>query len=152
MSPTTQVKVCSAQVASFGGVDLRRVSVTLGGRSEVLLVREYQHAAAYLLQPRTDGAGTPSRQEASAAPALILRAEWGEPLGQVQDLEIDSECGRISAYLMVLRLPGGERRSVRVRTRDTFWWQGQLYCRKSRTQQLRGLLHGRQSPSSKQAA
>ncbi|ACO47720.1 hypothetical protein DEDE109153_12350 [Deinococcus deserti] len=152
MSPTTQVKVCSAQVASFGGVDLRRVSVTLGGQAQVLLVREYQHAAAYLLQPRGDAMAAPSQQEASAAPALVLRAEWGEPLGQVQDLEIDSECGRISAYLMVLSLPGGERRSVRVRTRDTYWWQGQLYCRKTRTQQLRSLLLGRRSASTKQAA
>lgn len=145
MSPTTQVKVCSAQVASFGGVDLRRVSVSLGGQSQVLLVREYQHAAAYLLQPRVGDLGMAARQETSAAPALVLRAEWGEPLGQVLGVETDSECGRISAYLLELSLPGGEQRSVRVRTRDTFWWQGQLYCRKTRTQQLRGLLHGRQA-------
>ncbi|MFC4638337.1 hypothetical protein [Deinococcus hohokamensis] len=142
MAPTIQVKVCSTQVASFGGVDLRRVAVAVGEQQCVLLVRETLQGSPYVLQ---EGA-------AGAAPPLMLRAEWGEPLAPVQALEAGEDGGRVSAYLLEFALPGGEVYRTRIRTRDTYWWQGQLYCRKSRTLQLRDSLRARRNGPGDRAA
>ncbi|MFC4424975.1 hypothetical protein [Deinococcus navajonensis] len=136
MAPTIQVKVCSTQVASFGGVDLRRVAVTVGEQQCLLLVRESLQGAPHVLD--ASGAGS--------APPLVLRAEWGEPLAPVSALEANEDAGRISAYVLEFVLPGGEIYRTRIRTRDTYWWQGQLYCRKSRTLQLRDSLRARRAP------
>lgn len=121
------------QAITFGGKRIQRVPVQLGNQIYSLQLHEDGQAGTFLV-----GAASPA--EAGSAPwaSLHLNAEWGEPLGRVQDVVADAKTGQIEAYLVV----GRHTEAIRVDASDTFWWQAELFCRKRRTQQIRRKLTG----------
>lgn len=141
MTLQSQVKVFAAGVASFGGTGLRRLGVNIGGQVRELLLHEDSGGVTpYLLA----GAGT-----FAALSSLPLVAEWGEPLGQITELHSDEESGQIQAYGLILR---GQTEGVVVQAADTYWWNGELFCRRRQAYHLRDLLRGKKMRVRAQAA
>lgn len=114
----------------FGGTRIRRVPILLGEQRRVLLLHEDAPAGTYLLD-------TPAGLSGPGRGHVTLHAEWGEPLGRVHDVQVDAETGRVEAYLIRTTALGDA--PVVVDATDTYWWQGNLYCRRRRTTQLREL-------------
>ena len=142
MTLPAQVKVFASNVASFGGVPLRRLGVALARGNCALLVHEAGHGTAYVLE-------APAPQ-ASSAP-LHLKAEWGEPLGQVQHFETGSE-GEVTAFGLLLRLRSGDVTPVTVGAADAYWSGGELFCRRRCAYALRDVQKGRRPRVRTQAA
>ena len=142
MSLQTQVKVFAAGVASFGGMALRRLTVNVAGQPYELLLHEDERTTTpYVL-------GTPGAP-GTLGGSLPLVAEWGEPLGQVCALHIGDESGQVVAYGLLLR---GQTEAVTVRAADTYWWNGELLCRRRQAYALRDLLRGKKARVRAEAA
>lgn len=135
MTLQTQVKVFDSAVVSFGGTSLRRLMVSVGGKLRPLLLHEETNSTPFLL------AGQPISETTQAS--LHLIAEWGEPLGEVYELQADAQTGKLEAYALRLRHRDGRVSEVSVSASDTFWWQGELYCRKRLSYQLRDVQRGK---------
>lgn len=111
----------------FGGTRIRRVPIALSGQVHELLLHEDTQDGPYLLAP--------SSSLPTGRASISLNAEWGEPLGRVDALHTHPETGRVEAYVIVGPFP----EPMTVDATDTYWWQGELYCRKRRATQLRDL-------------
>ena len=139
MTLQTQVKVFPADLASFGGVRLRRVNVTVSGQAHQLLLHELGRTGAFVVSG--EGAGA-----ASYAGELLVRAEWGEPLGNVSKLLVDADSGEVLGYEVMLRVRGSEIVTVELSAEATFWWNGELCCTKRTAYYLRDVQRGRRDP------
>lgn len=138
MTLQTQVKVFPADLASFGGVRLRRVNVSVGGQAHQLLLHELGRTGAFLVS----GEGTPSGGE------LMLKAEWGEPLGTVTRLHVDADSGEVLGYAVQVRVRDAGVVTVELGADATFWWNGELCCTKRAAYHLRDVQRGRRDPRS----
>lgn len=139
------MKVFSADSASFGGIRLRRLTVLIASEPTHLLVHEQERTAAYVVA---------SGQAGSVARPLILLAEWGEPLGNVQQVRTDPESGEVLEYMVALKLRSGRTVTVTVAPQGTYWWNGDLCCTKRVAYALRDVQRGKRrgSPAHPDAA
>lgn len=147
MSLQTQVKVFTADLASFGGVRLRRVNVLVGGQAHQLLLHEAGQTGTG--QTRSGQAGAFVVSTDTALPAtveLILKAEWGEPLGTVTKLQVEAVSGEVEGYAVQVRVRGAGVVTVELRADATFWWNGELCCTKRAAYYLRDVQRGRRDP------
>lgn len=147
MTLEAQVKVFPADMALFGGIRLRRLSALVAGVPQQLLLHELGRPAAYVVTGEGNGP-VPFMGE------LVMKAEWGEPLGAVKALDTDPVSGEVRAYTLSLKLRSGEEKDVTVEAGAAFWWNGELCCTKRTAYQLRDLQRGRrpQPPRPRQTA
>ncbi|WP_135228999.1 hypothetical protein [Deinococcus fonticola] len=143
MTLQTQVKVFSADLASFGGVRLRRVSVLVGGQPRQMLLHELGRAGAFVMSGAAGADGA-----AAYAGELLVKAEWGEPLGSVTELHSDPVSGEVQGYTVQLRVKGQHPVTVHLAADATFWWNGELCCTKRAAYHLRDIGRGRRDPRS----
>lgn len=140
MTLSPQVKVFAAGQALFGGTGLRRLTVNVGGQPcELLLHEGAKQTTPFLLAAEALGAAGP----------LTLLAEWGEPLGQVCALHTQEDTGQVMAYDLLLR---GQTSPVTVQATDTYWWNGELLCRRRQAYALREQARGKKPRPRAQAA
>lgn len=145
MTLSSQVKVISADHASFGGVGLLRVSVLIGMQPAQLLIhQQYRHEQGRQVQGHTC-AYLMNDAPATAARPLVLQAEWGEPLGNIEGLATDPRSGAVLAYHLALKLRSGDMTRLDIAAGDTYWWNGELCATKRLAYSLRDLQRGRRS-------
>lgn len=138
MTLEAQVKVFPADLASFGGVRLRRLAVRVGAQTHQLLLHEQGRTGAFVVSG--EGAGP-----IPFAGELVMKAEWGEPLGNVVALATNHASGEVRAYTLALKTRSGEVLEVDVEADHAFWWNGELCCNKRVAYQLRDLQRGRRA-------
>ncbi len=142
MTIQAQVRVFPSHVASFGGVRLRRLSVSLPHQNYDLLLHEGSQGSAFVLEEAAEhGVSSP----------LHLKAEWGEALGQIQKFTVEAS-GQITAFELLLNLRSGDATPVTVGAGEVYWSGGELYCRKRLGYALRDVQKGKRARVRSQAA
>lgn len=124
----------SADISSFGGTRLRRLTVLIASEPTHLLVHEQERTAAYVVA---------SGQAGTVARPLALLAEWGEPLGNVQQVRTDPKSGEVLEYTVALKLRSGRMVTIPVAAQGTCWWNGELCCTKRVAYALRDVQRGK---------
>lgn len=128
----TQSRAFPVRTAEFAGVALRRFSVPVGACVYVLLDHS-QCGKTFVVDV----------QPSTRAAAFVLQAEWGEPLASLESLISDPLTGEIGAYEVLVGRPNQAPQRLTLAAADVFWWEGELFCRKARAKELRGLARAR---------
>lgn len=152
MAPQTQVKVFESGTALFGGISLRRISVSVGGQGQQLLLHEQPAGSAHEQAGVTPFLLDAREMSGRAALPLQLVAEWGEPLGEVVALQATSQTGELTGYTLRLRHRDGSHTELQVDAGGTYWWNNELYARKRLSYTLRDIQRGKRARARAQAA